>query len=395
MNRAHLNDLIYPARTFAQTIAVIIVANSVTLSAAMQALLVGLLLYPHVCYLMGLYWLKEINWIRWLLVIDAFWVSALVAFTPLLFIPVLALLGAMLMTALMTLKPGSVLARVIYLSLMTALLIAIPRILHSAAALSRADFFALLLLLGYGGYLVGLGFSETRLLGIRQKVSSRLHARKASSNQLMQPYLPSQLVTQLKSVEQHSVASMQRLYVTIFFSDISGFTRLSELTDESELIELLIEYFNVMSRITLHHGGTLDKFTGDGLMVIFGAPQEIPAQQGIDRCVKMALEMRSKWFELRRIWVDRGIVLPIGLRMGIHSGFCVLGSFGCMDRLQYTAFGSVVNLASRLEGLAEDDEILVSSSSWTMLGGKYAGVAREAATVPGLSRPVHAVRVQG
>jgi class 3 adenylate cyclase len=81
--------------------------------------------------------------------------------------------------------------------------------------------------------------------------------------------------------------------------------------------------------------------------------------------------------------------------MGIHSGFCVLGSFGCMDRLQYSAFGSVVNLASRLEGLAEDDEILVSSSSWTMLGGKYAGVAREAATVPGLSRPVHAVRVQG
>jgi class 3 adenylate cyclase len=109
----------------------------------------------------------------------------------------------------------------------------------------------------------------------------------------------------------------------------------------------------------------------------------------------MALEMRRKWFELRRSWVDRGIVIPIGLRMGIHSGFCVLGSFGCMDRLQYSAFGSVVNLASRLEGLAEDDEILVSSSSWTMLGGKYAGVAREPATVPGLSRPVHAVRVQG
>jgi class 3 adenylate cyclase len=132
--------------------------------------------------------------------------------------------------------------------------------------------------------------------------------------------------------------------VTVLFADIRNFTQLSEQMDAREVVLLLNEFFTAMTQVILDAGGTLDKYIGDCVMALFGAP--VPAPDDLQRAVQAAMQMQ------------RATTIPIGV--GLHTGLAVVGNIGSSQRMQYTAIGDTVNVAARLVSLAAPGQIIVS-----------------------------------
>jgi len=103
-----------------------------------------------------------------------------------------------------------------------------------------------------------------------------------------------------------------------------------------------------MSKIALDHGGTIDKYIGDAIMIFFGDPETLGEKEDAIACVRMAIDMRKKLAAMRREWDVLGVTTPLHVRMGVNTGFCTVGNFGSEERLDYTVVGGAVNLASRL-----------------------------------------------
>ncbi|MBN2038522.1 MAG: adenylate/guanylate cyclase domain-containing protein [Spirochaetes bacterium] len=136
--------------------------------------------------------------------------------------------------------------------------------------------------------------------------------------------------------------------ITIFFSDIAGFSTISEKLTPPELVARLNEYLSAMTEIILSHGGTVDKYEGDAIMAFYGAPQSF--EDHALRCCLASIDMKKKLRELQDSWKSKKIDV-MKVRMGINSGKAVVGNMGSTNRLDYTAMGDSVNLASRLEGV--------------------------------------------
>lgn len=166
----------------------------------------------------------------------------------------------------------------------------------------------------------------------------------------------------------HSVKlETKRKQMTIFFSDIKGFSEASEQLDPDVLNQMLGEYLTEMSNIVHKHGGTIDKFIGDAIMVFFGDPATKGLKQDALACVSMAIEMKRCMKDLQQKWLSEGINMPLEVRMGINTGYCTVGNFGTQQRLDYTAVGTEVNLASRLESVSPPGEILISASTYNFV----------------------------
>jgi len=185
----------------------------------------------------------------------------------------------------------------------------------------------------------------------------------------------------------------ERKRITIFFSDIQGFSALSEELEAETLTELLNSYLTEMARIATKHKGTIDKFMGDAVMVIFGDSQSEGIKTDCLRAVSMAIEMRKKMKELQQRWFNQGIKKPLLIRMGINTGFCTVGSFGTSHYMDYTVLGTHVNLASRLESAAEPGEILISHESWALVKDIVLCRDKGEITVKGFSNPVRVHQV--
>ena len=162
-------------------------------------------------------------------------------------------------------------------------------------------------------------------------------------------------------------AETQEKTLTIFFSDMEGFTKLAEELDPEQLTDLLNTYLTEMSEIAFRFGGTIDKVIGDSIMVFFGDPESRGIKSDAITCVSMAIAMKRAMQELQVRWRADGIENPPALRMGINSGVCKVGNFGTENRLDYTLLGRAVNLASRPESSAESNEILISKDTYQLI----------------------------
>lgn len=194
--------------------------------------------------------------------------------------------------------------------------------------------------------------------------------------------------------DKHSVKlGTQRKKLTVFFSDIKGFTELSEELEAEALTDVLNNYLDEMSKIALKYGGTIDKFMGDSVMVFFGDPNTQGAKKDAIAAVSMAIAMRKHMNVLRQHWRTQGIDKPLQIRMGINTGYCTVGNFGAASRMDYTVIGREVNFASRLESAAEPSEILISNETYSLIKDVIMARDKGQINVKGFSRPVQIFQV--
>lgn len=176
-------------------------------------------------------------------------------------------------------------------------------------------------------------------------------------NRFLDPRVVKDLVAQGETTE---TVSGQTKQITILFSDIRGFTTLSETKSPQEIVNLLNRYFSRQVDVVFRHGGTLDKFIGDAIMAFWGAPHE--DNQHAEHAISAALEMSDQLIKFKEELGTLGETFDVGI--GIHSGPAVVGFIGSEHRLEYTAIGDTVNLASRIEGLTKGvARILVSAET--------------------------------
>jgi adenylate cyclase len=198
-------------------------------------------------------------------------------------------------------------------------------------------------------------------------------------------FLPEYVVKQmLENPESFKLGGVSQT-ITILFADIRGFTRISEHAPPEQIVGLLNRYFSAMTDIIFAHGGTLDKYLGDGLMALFGAPTATP--DDASNALNAAVAMQRRLFGINRELRDEGFP-EIGVGMGLHTGEVVVGYIGSDRRSEYTAIGDTVNTSSRLESNAQGGEILISDATAKAAHSRYKLKPREAIMVKNRQQPV-------
>ena len=183
---------------------------------------------------------------------------------------------------------------------------------------------------------------------------------------IYQRFLSPQIVDEVMNKAKTISLGGRRQNVTVLFSDIRGFTEITEAKPPEYIVDLLNEYFAEMIDVIFKYGGTLDKFIGDGLMAVFGTP--IYYKDHAKRGMAAALEMQERLKALNMRNRKRGFVeLAVGI--GINTGSVIAGNIGSEKRMEYTVVGNGVNIASRLEGLAQGGQILITESTYNELKG--------------------------
>ena len=188
--------------------------------------------------------------------------------------------------------------------------------------------------------------------------------------------------------------SGERKTVTILFSDIREFTRMSEGMKPEEIVELLNEYFEAMIDVVFEFGGTLDKFIGDGLMAVFGAP--LGTDHDEEMAIRAALKMREVLIQINIRRQDGGKKL-IRIGTGIHTGIAVAGYVGSLRRMEYTVIGSSVNLASRIEEATKQTrcDILLSEETYRRVQNLVDATEKREVRAKGFRKKVKVFRLNG
>ncbi|MCP5373396.1 MAG: adenylate/guanylate cyclase domain-containing protein [Hyphomicrobiales bacterium] len=208
-------------------------------------------------------------------------------------------------------------------------------------------------------------------------------------------YLSPQVYKSIFSGDRDVSISSERKKLTVFFSDIKDFTATTDDMEPEDLTALLNHYLTEMSAIALNHGGTIDKYIGDAVVIFFGDPETLGVQKDALQCVRMAVAMQRRMRELQREWMGTGIEKPFHMRVGINTGFCTVGNFGSEARMDYTIIGGEVNLAARLEGICEPDGITLSYETYALVSDEISAVEGEPIKVKGIQRDVRPYAVQG
>jgi class 3 adenylate cyclase len=201
-------------------------------------------------------------------------------------------------------------------------------------------------------------------------------------------YLSPELAKSIESGEINTNISSTRKKLTVFFSDIQGFTHQTAKLEPEDLNILLNSYFEAMNEIIAKYNGTLDKYIGDAILVFFGDPHTSGLAEDARACVNMALEMQERILELRNDWHQQGIADPLQVRIGITTGFCTVGNFGSSHKIDYTIIGSPVNLAARLQTHARPGTVLISEETWQLVNDAFVCIAQPPIYVKGINDSV-------
>jgi adenylate cyclase len=206
----------------------------------------------------------------------------------------------------------------------------------------------------------------------------------------LQRFLAPQVAQMIASSDtSDSLLASHRREVTVLFCDLRGFTAFTEASEPEEVMAVLREYHEAMGELIFRYEGTLERFLGDGIMIVFNDP--IPCEDHTERAVRLALAMREQVEKLAKQWARKGHTLGFGI--GIASGYATLGQVGFEHRREYTAIGSVINLASRLCDEAKSGQIVISQrvfgavEQW--VGASHVGQL----SLKGFNRPIDAYEV--
>jgi GAF domain-containing protein/class 3 adenylate cyclase len=212
-------------------------------------------------------------------------------------------------------------------------------------------------------------FNDRELLAeVRNLLALKENERKVAelntylTQSVLRRFLPPTLVEKAGMGELLLDLRPEPRMITIVFSDIIGFTQLSNTLRSRKVSELLNEYLTEMTHTIFEHGGTVDKFMGDAILAIFGSPEEISPNEQVRRAIAAARQMYRTLAKLNDRWQAQGITQQVQFRCGIHQGTAVVGMFGGAERADYTAIGPSVNIAARIQEAAEPSTILVSAA---------------------------------
>jgi class 3 adenylate cyclase/CheY-like chemotaxis protein len=204
-------------------------------------------------------------------------------------------------------------------------------------------------------------------------------------------FLAPQIAATIVSSGGEAILESHRRDIVVLFCDMRGFTGFSETAEPEDVMAVLQEYHNALGPLIHRHEGTLNHFTGDGMVVFFNDP--IPCPDPAFRAVRLAIEMREAVASLARSWAGRGH--QVGFGVGIAQGYATLGQIGFEGRVDYTAIGTVTNIAARLCAEAKDGQILVTQRVAAAIGGTAALELLGDIPLKGLSRPVTVLNVSG
>jgi class 3 adenylate cyclase len=221
--------------------------------------------------------------------------------------------------------------------------------------------------------------------------NARLLAAVERQRQELSRFLSPQVAELVTSPDGEKLLAGHRAYITCLFCDLRGFTAFADTAAPEELFDVVREYHGVLGGLLASHGGTLEHFAGDGVMLFFNDP--LPADQHELQAVRLALAAQERFAELAAEWRKRGTELGLGI--GIEAGYATLGRIGFEGRYDYGAVGPVANLASRLSTRAGAGQILIGPHV-------FAAVSEAAETAPlgdlelkGFGRPIAAHEVSG
>ena len=234
--------------------------------------------------------------------------------------------------------------------------------------------------------------SEAKLNSLAQEAQEKSRQLEKLSAQLAK-YLSPQVYESIFSGKQQVSLVSYRKKLTIFFSDLVGFTPITETLESEDLTAALNYYLDEMSAIALDFGATIDKYIGDAIMIFFGDPESQGIKEDARRCVQMAIEMQNRLDELSNEWGQFGLQEPFQSRMGINTGYCTVGNFGSENRMDYTVIGGGVNIAARLESAAKAKSILLSYDTYDLIKDQIPCVESEKIKLKGITHPVRTFQV--
>ena len=222
-------------------------------------------------------------------------------------------------------------------------------------------------------------------------LEQRVEAQVAQLERLerLKRFFSPQLAEMIVSGDADDPLKSHRREITVVFLDLRGFTSFAETSEPEEVMGVLREYHAEMGRLILEHEGTLERFTGDGMMIFFNDP--VPVPDAPARAVRMAVAMRQRVDELLVRWRKRGYDLDFGV--GIAQGYATIGAIGFEGRLDYGAIGTVTNLAARLCGEAKPGQILISQRVYGAVEDSVDVEELGGLTLRGFSKPVPAFNV--
>jgi signal transduction histidine kinase/class 3 adenylate cyclase len=230
---------------------------------------------------------------------------------------------------------------------------------------------------------IGKPFNELELVSMVRnliQLKAREHEVEGLNRQLVENvlkrYLPPDLVDQILAGEKSLEQEPRSAAATILFSDLTNFTTRAATVRAAKMARILNDYLTCMTDVIFAQGGTIDKFIGDAIMVVFGAPVTLTPQEQAERATQCAQAMQAAMVDLNRRWSEQGID-PFKMRIGIHHGPVVVGNFGSKRRSDYTAIGPTVNLASRIESACDPGEIFISGTVFDYLPEDCAEIAGE------------------
>ena len=231
-------------------------------------------------------------------------------------------------------------------------------------------------------------FRQSQIIGAQREELSR-------SRDAIRRYVPPAVAEHIVGGDLAGIDVPVRRRLTVLFGDMVGFTTLADRVEGEVLTQVINEYISTMSQIVHDHGGTITEFAGDGLMVIFGAPEELDPEDQVLNAVRAARAMQAHFPVLNDAWSRSGAGDSLAMRIGINTGVLSVGSFGSGSRVTYTAIGMQANVAARIETHCEPGGILLSDSSWHLVKHRIDCDPRGEVICKGVHYPVkvHAPKV--